>query len=136
MNIHGFSRSTGDMDIWFNPTQENFNRLIQSIETFGFEVPDNLRKLDYIRNRGLIRIPLERFQIEFLADVGKDFRFEELYMRCESTPILNDLSINVIGYDDLINLKLSVHRAKDLEDIRNLERTRNVAQPETKSNSS
>jgi len=27
VNIHGFSRSTGDMDIWFNPTQENFERL-------------------------------------------------------------------------------------------------------------
>jgi hypothetical protein len=30
VNIHGFQRSTGDLDIWYNPTTENFNRLLAS----------------------------------------------------------------------------------------------------------
>jgi predicted nucleotidyltransferase len=130
VNIHGFSRSTGDMDIWFNPTQENFDRLLRSVEIFGFEVPDEFRKLDYVRGRGLIRLPLEKFYIEFLADVGKNFRFEELYSRCEVTAIDKNLKIKVIGYSDLVNLKLSVHRAKDLEDVKNLERVRNITRQE------
>ncbi|MDL5048773.1 nucleotidyltransferase [Oscillatoria amoena NRMC-F 0135] len=127
VNIHGFSRSTGDMDIWFNPTQENFEHLHQAIEKFGFEVPDEFRKLEYIRSRGLIRLPLEKFYVEFLADVGAKFRFEELYPRCEVTTLDEDLELKVIGYSDLISLKLSVHRAKDLEDVKNLERVRNKA---------
>jgi len=45
VNIHGFSRSTGDMDIWFNPTQENFGRLLKAIQKFGFEVPDEFKSL-------------------------------------------------------------------------------------------
>lgn len=128
VNIHGFSRSTGDMDIWFNPTPENFSRLLRSVELFGFEVPDELRNLDYVRNRGLIRLPLEKFYIEFLADVGENFRFEELYPRCETTVIAENLELKVIGYTDLISLKLAVHRAKDLEDVKNLERVRNIVE--------
>ncbi len=131
VNIHGFSRATGDLDIWFNPTQENFNQLLQVFQTFGFEVPDEYQKLENIRDRGLIRLPLEKFYIEFLADVGEKFRFEELYLRCDLTPINDDLSIKVIAYADLIELKLSVHRAKDLEDVKNLERVKNY--PEKKS---
>lgn len=125
VNIHGFSRSTGDMDIWFNPTQENFGRLLKAIQKFGFEVPDEFQKLDYIRSRGLIRLPLEKFYIECLADVGEKFQFEELYPRCEVTAIDENLKLRVIGYTDLIKLKLSVHRVKDLEDVKNLERVRN-----------
>lgn len=131
VNIHGFSRSTGDMDIWFNPTQENFERLLNSIKSFGFEVPDESRNLEYIRNTGLIRLPLEKFYIEFLADVGRDFRFDELYLRRQVTTINEKLEINVIGYSDLIDLKVSVHRAKDLEDVKNLERARNTAEPKS-----
>lgn len=131
VNVHGFSRSTGDMDIWFNPTQENFDRLLHSIESFGFEVPDEFRNLEDIRNRGLIRLPLEKFYIEFLADVGKDFQFDELYPRCQHTAVNDKLEINVIGYSDLVNLKISVHRAKDLEDVKNLERVRNITEPKS-----
>jgi predicted nucleotidyltransferase len=124
VNIHGHSRSTGDMDIWFNPTQENFDRLLHAIESFGFEVPHEFRNLGYIRDKGLIRLPLEKFYIEFLADVGKNFRFDELYSRCEAILIKENQKIYVIGYSDLINLKLSVHRTKDLEDVKNLEQVR------------
>lgn len=133
VNIHGFSRATGDMDIWFNPTQDNFELLLHSIESFGFEVPDEFRKLEHIRNKGLIRLPLEKFYIEFLADVGKKFRFDELYLRCQVTEVNENLKIKVIGYSDLIDLKISVHRAKDLEDVKNLERVRTPT--ESKSNS-
>jgi predicted nucleotidyltransferase len=133
VNIHGFSRATGDMDIWFNPTQENFQHLLHSIELFGFEVPDEFRILENIRNKGLIRLPLEKFYIEFLADVGKNFRFDELYSRCQITDVNEKLKIKVIGYSDLIDLKMSVHRAKDLEDVKNLERVRNIVEPQSSS---
>lgn len=131
VNIHGFSRATGDMDIWFNPSQENYERLLHSIESFGFEVPDEFHKLEYVRSKGLIRLPLEKFYIEFLADVGKKFRFDELYSRCEVTLVDEKLKINVISYSDLIDLKISVHRAKDLEDVKNLERVRNITEPKS-----
>jgi hypothetical protein len=33
--IRGYSRSTGDIDIWVNKTKENFNRLQKTILEFG-----------------------------------------------------------------------------------------------------
>ena len=31
VNIHGYTRATGDLDIWYNPTKDNFRKLITSI---------------------------------------------------------------------------------------------------------
>lgn len=38
VNVHGFTRATGDLDIWYNPSKENFHRLLTTIKTFGFDV--------------------------------------------------------------------------------------------------
>ena len=72
-----------------------------------------------------------RFYIEFLADVGKKFQFDELYSHCQLTSVNENLKLKVIGYSDLIDLKISVHRTKDLEDVENLERARNIAEPKS-----
>jgi predicted nucleotidyltransferase len=33
--IRGYSRSTGDIDIWVNKTEENFIKLLKAIKAFG-----------------------------------------------------------------------------------------------------
>lgn len=38
VNIHGYSRGTGDMDIWIRPTVENVLRLISAFEHCGYDV--------------------------------------------------------------------------------------------------
>jgi len=38
--IRGYSRSTGDIDIWVNKTEENFIKLQKAIKAFGLpEIP-------------------------------------------------------------------------------------------------
>ena len=40
VNIHGYSRATGDLDIWYNPTAKNFERLLKTISAFGYDTSD------------------------------------------------------------------------------------------------
>lgn len=36
VGIHGHPRYTGDLDIWLNPTEENAQRILKSVNEFGF----------------------------------------------------------------------------------------------------
>ena len=36
--IRGYSRSTGDMDIWVNKTDENYQKLLSAITDFGLPI--------------------------------------------------------------------------------------------------
>ena len=38
--IHGYNRTTGDLDIFVNPTEENYKRLLKAFNIFGMSVFD------------------------------------------------------------------------------------------------
>jgi predicted nucleotidyltransferase len=122
VNIHGFQRSTGDLDIWYNPTNENFNRLLACLEQLGFDTTvfeKNTKSL----SETIVRIPLEIFYIELLPFLDGKSDFNAVYQRSNFVTV-EGLNVRVISYDDLIACKANVHRAKDLEDIAQLERRR------------
>ncbi len=120
VNIHGFTRATGDLDIWYNPTKENFKKLLKTIRDFGFDTME-LEKLSNYETKGFIRIPLDHFYVELLSSIDGKMKFEEVYKRAFSFTI-NATIVKVIGYDELIQNKIVSRRAKDLEDIAQLEK--------------
>ncbi len=123
VNVHGYTRATGDLDIWYNPTPENFKKLLNSIEAFGFDVSPVKKNSDLL-TKGFIRIPLESFFVELLSVIDGELKFEESYARAYSFD-LEGIQVPVIGYDDLLQNKIMSRRAKDLEDIAQLERRKN-----------
>jgi predicted nucleotidyltransferase len=123
VNVHGYTRATGDLDIWYNPTPENFKKLLNSIEAFGFDVSPVKKNSDLL-TKGFIRIPLESFFIELLSIIDGELKFEESYAKAYSFS-LEGIQVPVIGYDDLLQNKIMSRRAKDLEDIAQLERRKN-----------
>lgn len=38
--LHGYSRTTGDLDIWVNKTSNNYNRLVHAFSEFGMATFD------------------------------------------------------------------------------------------------
>lgn len=120
VNIHGFTRATGDLDIWYNPTKENFKKLLKAIRDFGFDTMELEKPINY-ETKGFIRIPLDHFYVELLSSIDGKMKFEEVYNRAFSFKI-NATIVKVIGYDELIQNKIMSRRAKDLEDIAQLEK--------------
>ena len=50
--------------IWYNPVEVNFVKLMLTIQAFGFET-EEIEKVKHYKVKGLIRLPLERYSIEW-----------------------------------------------------------------------
>ena len=124
VNVHGYTRATGDLDIWYNPTKVNYINLLKAINEFGYDTTEIENAInDPLKT--FIRVPLESFYVELLAIIDGKSDYDKVYARTYDFNIDDNLIVKVIGYDDLIQNKIMSRRAKDLEAIAQLERRRN-----------
>ena len=49
---HGYQRTTGDMDLWVEPTNENKEKVIKALENSGYDPVDlrNLAEMDFTKH--------------------------------------------------------------------------------------
>ena len=50
--IHGYRRTTGDQDIWINPTPQNYKQLVMACNEFGLPILD-MTEENFLRNDAL-----------------------------------------------------------------------------------
>lgn len=120
--FHGYNRTTGDIDIWVNPTKENYKKLKVAFGHFGLSLFDMteekfLNTFDY----DVFTFGVPPICIEILTKV-KGLDFEE----CFKTSIFqkfDNIDVYVIDLRHLIIAKKSAGRYKDLDDVQNLEET-------------
>ncbi|MEA5425913.1 MULTISPECIES: DUF6036 family nucleotidyltransferase [Arcicella] len=120
--LHGYPRTTGDMDLWAEKTSENYERIVSAFADFGMPIFD--MTIDNFLNNPLIdvftfgRPPVA---IEILTNV-KGLIFGDSFEKYIDYQIDNELSIKLIHYDDLILAKKAAGRPRDLNDIENLKK--------------
>ena len=120
VNVHGYTRATGDLDIWYDSSNENFLLLVKSIQDFGFDISP-IGNLENYELKGFIRLPVEPFFIELLSVIDGKLDFDQTYQNSIQFDF-HGVPVPVIGYDELIQNKIMSRRAKDLEDIAQLEK--------------
>lgn len=114
VNFHGYSRYTGDLDIWSDPRKENSDKLISAIEKFGFEA--DILKGKSLENESPVKLSDGLLKIEILPEIKGGFTFEEAYLRSEEID-LKEVKIRLISYSDLIKNKETSMRMKDATDV-------------------
>jgi hypothetical protein len=117
---HGYGRTTGDMDIWLKPDNENRDKLIPVLRSLGIlaEDIDQLRAMDFTKVLAFhIGEPPRR--IDFLTKI-MGLTFQEADERKMFLP-LGDFQVPVLHIDDLIVNKLISGRAKDKADVEELQ---------------
>lgn len=119
VNFHGYQRATVDIDIWYNPTDQNLSRLLTAIQDFGFEVPAQLKTSSLVE--AFIRLPLDEIKIELMSAIDGKFSFEDAYEKAIDT-LIGNVPIKIIGYHHLIQNKIMSRRPKDILDIQELEK--------------
>jgi len=122
---HGYPRSTGDVDFWYRPTTENYINLLKAFKELEVDTSD-LENHVFDPNKSFIRIPTLGIKAEFLPQVKGDTKFEVAFKRAKIFD-LNGIIIPIIGYNDLIQIKRSTNRPKDLGDVDELEKRRKAA---------
>ncbi len=117
--LHGYSRTTGDMDIWVDKTSENYKKIKLAFFEFGMPVFD-MTEENFLNNPEMEVFSFGRppTSIDIMIEVkGMDFN------TCYSNSVFFDedgLQIRTIHYNNLINAKKASGRAKDINDLENL----------------
>ncbi len=114
--LHGYGRSTGDMDLWVNQTEDNYFKLQKSYLDFSapiFSIEDfQNEKMD------VWSIGVEPRKIEILTNVT-GLNFVESKSHCNFLD-LEKIKVPYIDFDDLLKNKNATGRLKDLLDVEQL----------------
>ncbi|MEY4113370.1 MAG: hypothetical protein RLZ76_63 [Bacteroidota bacterium] len=117
--LHGYSRTTGDMDIWVDRTPENYIQIKKSFMEFGMPVFDMTEEnFLYHTAWDVFTFGLPPVAIDLMIKIdGIDFAsaFERAVIFLE-----DQLEVRTIHKNDLIALKKTAGRAKDINDLENL----------------
>ena len=117
--LHGYSRTTGDMDIWVERTPENYLRIKQAFLQFGMPVFD-MTENNFLShpNWDVFTFGIPPVAIDLMVKV-KGLEFETCFTNSQ---LFEDegLKIRTISRNDLLLAKKLAGRAKDVNDLENL----------------
>ncbi|MBA2613488.1 MAG: nucleotidyltransferase [Bacteroidetes bacterium] len=118
--FHGFPRTTGDLDIFVEVSKENYLKIKQAFFEFGLSMFD-MTEENFLLNKDLTVFSFGRspVSIEILKKIS-GLSFEEVYQNAIDTEIEN-IPLKIINLKDLIKNKKTSGRAKDINDIENLD---------------
>ncbi|WP_353196965.1 hypothetical protein [Parapedobacter defluvii] len=117
--LHGYSRTTGDMDIWVERTEENYQRLRKAFEQFGMPVFD-MNADNFLSHPiwDVFTFGVPPVAIDIMIRV-KGLDFDTCYRDAVYFED-DDLRICTIHKDNLLEAKKQSGRPKDLDDLENL----------------
>ncbi|WP_149241082.1 DUF6036 family nucleotidyltransferase [Dyadobacter sp. 32] len=118
--LHGYSRTTGDMDIWVKKSKENYSKIGLAFSRFGMPMFD-MTEENFLNNPAFDVFTYGRAPVSIdIITKLKGLEFENAFDNA-SDHIVDDLTIRLINYRDLITAKKAAGRPRDINDIENLE---------------
>ncbi|MDR1802519.1 MAG: nucleotidyl transferase AbiEii/AbiGii toxin family protein [Treponema sp.] len=118
MAVHGYPRSTMDIDLLVMPDAENALLVLQALVDFG--APTGDISVEDLQKEGLIfQIGVAPCRIDILTSID-GIRFEDAFARSEIVEI-EGIPIHVLSIPDLIKNKRATGRTRDLADAEMLE---------------
>jgi predicted nucleotidyltransferase len=114
---HGYPRYTKDIDVWIWINSENADRVVKTLDDFGFESL-GLETKDFLEAGTIIQLGYAPNRIDLIMGIpGVDF--EESYAAREEEEI-DGVKLNFIDLENLKKSKKAAGRLQDLADIENL----------------
>lgn len=117
VNIHGYVRTTNDLDIWVNVSAENATKIDRALRQFGFATAELTPNLFLVQNN-VVRLGRPPVRIEVLTTIS-GVEFERCFAEKEIIQV-EELLVPVISLARLRENKAASGRAKDLADLDNL----------------
>jgi hypothetical protein len=122
VNIYGYGRNTGDIDIFIEDSIENRINLRLALKKAGIGDFENLNTMQFIP--GWTDITLNfNLRLDIMTSVKglENSSFEQLLEKAYITEI-NDIPVYFLDYENLIKAKKASNRPKDILDIEELEK--------------
>lgn len=117
--IHGHFRTTKDMDIFYEGSEENAKKVMNSINEFGFGYL-KLTVADLMDTGGYIKLGQQPVRIDLFCDLP-GVKFSDVYEIALDYQE-DDFKLKVIHINHLIENKMIVGRLQDLDDVQKLKK--------------
>ena len=115
---HGLPRSTGDIDLWINPTAPNAPRVYQALLKFGAPA-DRFQQSDFQDADLILQIGIPPARIDVITAI-EGVSFVDAWPN-RTVLLLDGLSVNFLGREELLVNKRAVGRPQDRADVSRLE---------------
>ena len=122
VNMYGYGRNTGDIDIFIEDTDENRENLRVALKKAGIGDFESLKTMQFIP--GWTDITLNfNLRLDIMTSVkGLEYTtFKELLEKAYITEI-SGIPVYFLDYENLIKAKKATNRPKDILDIEELEK--------------
>jgi hypothetical protein len=122
--IHGYPRTTGDLDIWVDCSRDNYQKIKLAFDSFRLPVFD--MSLDNFLDTAkfdVFRFGRPPVAIDIITKL-KGLSFDQAWTRVQSRSF-EGVSINYIHFQDLLKAKKAAGRPKDINDLENLDKGNN-----------
>lgn len=123
INMAGELIDKPDIDIWYNPTYENYFNIIKVMDVLGEDTKTFKDEQNPNPRKSFFRLNFDEFSLDFLPAIKATIKFSEANKRKEAVE-LEDTKIHFMNYIDLIEDKKAMAREKDLKDIEQLKKIR------------
>lgn len=116
--LHGYSRTTGDMDLWVEKTPENYERLtvafaLFGMPTFGMTADNFLNNPDF----DVFTFGRQPVAIDIITAL-KGLTFAETYEQASDVNV-DSVQVRLIHYNHLLQAKRAAGRPRDQNDLDN-----------------
>ncbi len=117
--LHGYSRTTGDMDIWVNKTKSNYKKIVSAFQEFKMPVFD-MTEENFLTHKqwDVYRFGKPPVAIDIMTKMG-ELNFMDCFTIAQNYNE-DGLNIKLVHYNDLKKAKKAAGRFKDLNDLENL----------------
>ena len=121
--LHGYSRTTGDLDIWVEKTAANYDCLARAFLVFGMSVFDMTAE-NFLHNPVLDVFTFGRppAAIDIMTNL-KGLDFATAYPQAADM-VVDDVAVRLIQYQHLLQAKQAAGRPRDQNDLDNLRRNK------------
>ena len=120
VNAVGEIAEKPDLDLWYNPTYDNYFKLLNVLEDLGQDVTKFKEEQTPDPKRSFFRYEFEKYTLDLLPELKASLKFRSAFIRRE-TVAFNGVDIPFINYEDLILDKKANARSKDITDLEQLD---------------
>lgn len=121
VNMHGYTRSTKDVDVWLEDTPENRRRLRQSLHELGYGDFEAIETMVFLP--GWTTLYLGGVELDLMTAVKglENIGFDSCY-QLASHADLDGVMVPFLHINHLISAKAATGRLQDLADIEQLKK--------------
>jgi predicted nucleotidyltransferase len=125
VNYFGYSRTTGDVDLWIEDSTQNRQHLVNSLSEFGIEGADAFFTHPLIAGYSEILLG-NGIYVDLMSNLVslKQEQFNDCYQYADKIQFDANTQFPVLHFNKLIEEKTKTGRPKDLNDVEELTKWR------------